>query len=102
MPSRDLRMHRDFTVWLTRAWEPGVIFVTSILVLATIAVAALVIVPRLSPGRVVFSLVPDRPYPFGYKMAWLAIRSDDTARGWNAWAFAMRDREPGIGPRHDL
>lgn len=56
------------------------IVVTSILVIITIAIAAFVVVPRLSPGRVVFNLVPDRPYPFGYKMAWLAIRTDDTAR----------------------
>ncbi len=80
------------------------IFVTSILVLATIAVAALVIVPRLSPGRVVFSLVPDRPYPFGYKMAWLAIRSDDTARVLEC--LGLRDArsanwESGLGTIYD-
>ncbi len=45
----------------------------------TIAVAALVIVPWLSPRRVVFDIVPDRPHPFGYKMAWIAVHTTDTA-----------------------
>lgn len=48
--------------------------------LATIAIAIFVLAPRMAPGRIVFGLAPDRPHPFGYRMAWLAIRSRDTAR----------------------
>lgn len=54
--------------------------VIGILVCATIAVAALILAPRLADGRIVFELVPDRPYAFGYSMSWLAIRTRDTPR----------------------
>jgi hypothetical protein len=57
-----------------------VLIVTIVLVCLTIAIAAFVLGPRLVPRRIVFDLEPDRPHPFGYKMAWLAIRSDDTER----------------------
>ena len=50
-----------------------------ILVGLTIAVAALVLAPRLGVGAVKCSAAPDRPHPFGYKMAWLAVRSTDTS-----------------------
>jgi hypothetical protein len=51
-----------------------------ILVALTVAVAAFVLAPRISEGRIVFDAVPDRPCAFGYKMAWLAIRTRDTSR----------------------
>lgn len=50
-----------------------------IMVVATVAVAALSLAPRLGEGRVVYPITPDRPVAFGYQMAWLAIRSRDTA-----------------------
>jgi hypothetical protein len=56
-----------------------VLVIVSIFVLSTIVVAAVVIVPWLTPRRIIFDLVPDRPHAFGYKMAWLAVRSSDTA-----------------------
>jgi hypothetical protein len=46
--------------------------------LATVAIIALRLAPRMAEGRVVFDHEPDRPQPFGYNMAWLAIRSRDT------------------------
>lgn len=52
----------------------------AIFVLVTIAVVAAQLAPRLADGRVIFDLTPDRPAPFGLKMAWLAIRTRDTAR----------------------
>ncbi|MFM9942291.1 MAG: hypothetical protein ACKVP7_22640 [Hyphomicrobiaceae bacterium] len=48
------------------------------MIAATIAVAALVLAPQIAAGRVVYSLSPDLPKPFGYKMAWLAIRTRDS------------------------
>ena len=48
--------------------------------LGTIAIAALVLMPRLREERIVFDVAPDRPVPFGYKMAWLALRTRDTQR----------------------
>jgi hypothetical protein len=55
-----------------------VILTIAIMVGLTIAVAAQVLAPRLAESRIVFELSPDRPAPFGYKMAWLAIRTRDT------------------------
>ncbi len=52
----------------------------AILLSLTIAVAAFVLAPRMSDGRVIFDATPDRPSPFGLKMAWLAIRTRDTER----------------------
>jgi hypothetical protein len=46
----------------------------------TVLVAAFVLAPRLWGTRVVLDASPDRPHPFGLKMAWLAIRTRDTAR----------------------
>jgi hypothetical protein len=57
-----------------------VVVTITILLSLTIAVAALVLAPRMIGGRVVFDATPDRPSPFGLKMAWLAIRTRDTQR----------------------
>ena len=57
-----------------------VIIVITILLSLTIAVAAFVLAPRMADGRVHFDATPDRPSPFGLKMAWLAIRTRDTGR----------------------
>lgn len=62
-----------------------------IMILATIAVAALVLAPRLSEGRVIYDVVPDAPKAFGYGMAWLAIRTRDSGRVIEA--LALRDAE---------
>ena len=50
------------------------------MILATIAVAALVLAPRVAPQTLVYDVRPDTPPPFGYRMTWLAIRTRDTAR----------------------
>ena len=52
----------------------------AILLPLTIALAAFVLAPRVVRERVIFDATPDRPAPFGLKMAWLAIRTRDTAR----------------------
>lgn len=49
-----------------------------IMVILTIAITAFVIVPRLSETRIVYEQIPDRPAGFGYRMAWLAVRSRNT------------------------
>lgn len=48
--------------------------------LATVAVAAFVLAPRVNVGQVVYDEQPDGPRPFGYRMGWLAIRTRDTER----------------------
>lgn len=53
--------------------------IIAVFVLATIAVAALVLAPRMFAPRVVFDKNPDPPAAFGFRMAWLAIRTNDTA-----------------------
>lgn len=49
-----------------------------IMVTLTVAIAALLLAPRLAADHVVFGQNPDRPANFGYRMAWLAVRSRDT------------------------
>jgi hypothetical protein len=75
-----------------------------VLILATTAVAAVYLAPRLGEERVQFVAAPDRPCAFGYSMAWLAIRSRDT----RAVAEALRVGEAtpcnwnsGIGAVYD-
>jgi hypothetical protein len=55
-----------------------VILTIAILIALTVAIAAYAMAPRLGEGRVIFEASPDRPAAFGYKMAWLAIRTRDT------------------------
>jgi len=55
-----------------------VAFVIAGLIVATITLAAVCIAPSLLPDPVVLDSDPDAPRPFGYRMAWLAIRSADT------------------------
>lgn len=54
------------------------IAVIVILVLLTIAAAFLALAPRMSELRLVYDVSADRPVAFGYKMAWLAIRTAET------------------------
>lgn len=54
------------------------IITIAILIALTIAGIAFGLAPRLIPGRVRFDRAPDQPKPFGYKMAWLAIKTRDT------------------------
>ena len=49
-----------------------------IMVTLTVAIAAFVLAPRLAGDRVVFEQSPDDPTGFGYRMAWLAVRSRNT------------------------
>ena len=49
-----------------------------IMVTLTVAIAARVLAPRLAGDRVLFEKSPDHPSSFGYRMAWLAVRSRDT------------------------
>jgi hypothetical protein len=82
----------------------AVILTVTFMTLATIAIAAVVLVPRLREERVVFGIEPDRPVAFGYKMAWLALRTTDTVRV--AELIGIADAEPcnwrsGIGTIYD-
>ena len=51
-----------------------------VMIVATIATAAFVLAPQIGKGQLIFDLRPDLPRPFGYRMAWLAIRTRDTHR----------------------
>ena len=50
-----------------------------VLIGLTVMLAAFKLAPRLAEGHVVFDQTPDRPAPFGYRMAWIAIRTRETA-----------------------
>jgi hypothetical protein len=75
-----------------------------LMIVATIAAAAVVIGPRLMAGRVIYENEPDQPIAFGEGMAWLAVRSRDPARV--AEALGLATVEPanwasGLGSVHD-
>jgi hypothetical protein len=55
-----------------------VILSIAIMVALTVAIAAHLLAPRMAEGRVIFEQSPDHPASFGYRMAWLAVRSRDT------------------------
>ena len=55
------------------------LFVVIAMTLATMAIAAIHLAPRMAPGRIIFGHEPDRPAGFGYRMTWLAVRTRDTA-----------------------
>ena len=55
------------------------IAIIATLIVATVAVSCALASRRLHP-RVIYSTEPDRPKAFGYRMAWLAIESRDSAR----------------------
>ncbi len=54
------------------------ILTIAIMVALTIAVAAHTLAPRMAKGRVIYGQSPDQPAGFGYRMAWLAVRTRDT------------------------
>lgn len=56
------------------------ILTIGVCIVVTIAIAAFVLAPRMFEPRVVFDDTPDPPAAFGYRMAWLAIRTTDTSR----------------------
>lgn len=74
------------------------------MVVVTIALAAAWLAPQIAQGRVLFDTAPDPPAPFGYKMAWLAVRSRDTLAVVRA--LGVVDPQPsnwnsGIGTVYD-
>ena len=84
------------------------ILVVTSLVVATVALAAFWLAPRMGRGRVIFQVDPDRPLPFGCDIAWLAIRTRDTAAvcdelglgelvevNWNSGLGTVYDRDLG-------
>lgn len=80
------------------------ILTIAIMVALTIAIAAFALAPRMGDGRVIFEQSPDRPTPFGYKMAWLAVRTRDTKAVLEA--LGLTAAEPcnwrsGIGTVYD-
>jgi len=81
-----------------------VVITLAILLSITVAIAGCVLAPRITERRVIFDTTPDRPAPFGLKMAWLAIRTKDTGRVIRA--LGLVDPRPcnwnsGIGSIYD-
>jgi len=81
-----------------------VILTIALLTIGTIAIVALVLMPQLREERLVFGEVPDQPVPFGYKMSWLALQTEDA--GKVVEVLGLGDAEPcnwqsGIGAVYD-
>lgn len=75
-----------------------------LMIAVTIAIVARVLAPQLQATRYVFDSTPDRPTAFGYKMAWLAVRTRDTDRVAQALGLADLERcnwSSGIGSVYD-
>ncbi|MEZ5852894.1 MAG: hypothetical protein R3D68_19850 [Hyphomicrobiaceae bacterium] len=49
--------------------------IIGVMIVATIATIGFMLAPHMAPQRLVFDARPDRPKPFGYGMAWLAVRT---------------------------
>ena len=80
------------------------ILTIAIMVILTIAIAAFVLAPRMFETRIIYEQVPDRPASFGYKMAWLAIRSRNTDAVLDALNLASAmpcNWKSGIGTVYD-
>lgn len=80
------------------------ILVIAVLVLLTIAIAVLALAPRIAEQRLVFDVRADRPAAFGYKMAWIAVRTADTAAVVAALGLvgpARANWNSGIGTVYD-
>ena len=78
-------------------------FITAF-IMVTIAIAALMLAPRLEERRVVFDAAPDTPCAFGPDMAWLAIRSADPMTVMGALGIASADASnwnSGLGTIYD-
>lgn len=75
-----------------------------ILVALTIAIIVFGLAPRMAEARVVYRVEPDPPSPFGYKMAWLALRTRNTERVLSVLGLAGAEPanwESGIGTVYD-
>jgi hypothetical protein len=81
------------------------LLLTIILLIGITLVAAVYwLAPRMAEGRVVFRTEPDHPAAFGYRMAWLAIRTRDTARVHQALGVTdveVSNWQSGIGTVYD-
>ncbi|MGD9923486.1 MAG: hypothetical protein AB7V13_18885 [Pseudorhodoplanes sp.] len=71
---------------------------------ATIAAAFFVFAPRIAEGRIIYDVDPDLPMGFGFKMAWLAVRTEDTRGVAAALGLAGVERvnwRAGLGTVYD-
>jgi hypothetical protein len=81
-----------------------VIPVILIMVVITVAAVAFVLAPRMAQGRVIYGLAPDRPAAFGYRMAWMAVRTRNTASVVEALGLVETQAcnwDSGIGCAYD-
>lgn len=86
--------------------------IVSVVILVALTIAAAVyLAAGTGAGRTIFATTPDVPHGFGYKMAWLAFRTRDTAAvvdalglvapqpaNWNSGIGTVYDGE--LGERH--
>lgn len=84
------------------------ILTIALMIAVTLASVIFVLGPRMADGRVIFPATPDTPAAFGYQMAWLTIRTRDTAAvvealglsvcepcNWNAGIGTVYDKKLG-------
>lgn len=87
---------------MNRVFE--VIATIAILLIATVAIAAYVLQPRLRIDRVRFDGTPDGPCAFGYRMTWIAVRAADPAAVVKALGLGpaeVANWSTGIGTVYD-
>lgn len=78
-------------------------FITAF-VMVTVAMAALMLAPRLAERRVVFDVKPDRPCGFGSDMAWIAVKASDPMAVMRAAGIARAEPsnwDSGVGTIYD-
>lgn len=85
------------------------ILAATFLAVTVIAVATMLLSPRMGAKRVLYELAPDPPHAFGYDMSWIAVLTSDTeavldalsiegetASNWNNGIGTVYD--PWLGP----
>ncbi len=84
---------------------PAAMAVIFVFILETVAIAALVLLPKLMERKVLFEARPDVPCPFGPDMAWIAVRCGEPLEV--AQLLGLVELKPsnwncGIGTVYDL
>ena len=75
-----------------------------LLVVLTAAAGGFLLAPRIAASRTTYDYAPDTPRAFGRNMAWLAIRTRDTARVLGVLGLGATERSNwrcGIGAVYD-
>ena len=70
-------------LYLVNSPEEGaraLIIALSIILVGTVVAIAVFLAPTMMPRKIIYSVEPDTPCSFGYKMSWIAIKTGDVRK----------------------